>query len=577
MSKLVDKERLAKLAAALDARAKAAVEAEAARAMAAEEALQGAIDLINDAEKGILAQAKAHAEAKDAELKQFVEEADNALGERVQDLEEVIFGGEGAEDGIDKIKSDIAANKEAIDKLNGGVDEEGSVAKAVADGVKPVQEAVDAVEERVEAIEAEQLVQNGDIDALEGRANALEEKVGHDVDGENPATGLFAEVDEAKAAAAAAKAAADQAQDEVDAVELRMDAAEGDIDGLQEVVNRLDGDVNTEGSVKKQIADAIDKVNGDNSALAGRVEVLEGEMDAVEADIAQVKLDMAAGDAKALEDANKYTDDAITALVDSAPDAMNTLNELAQAISAHQDVYDAYVAEVSAAMTKMKEDLQKEIDTDVAAEAALRAKADEDLQDAIDLKATQADFEAHVAASNAKHQAQDALIEANKKAVEQAQKEVDAVEERMEAAEGEIEGIKGRLDGLDEEQDAQDLAIQAAQAAANKAQGEVDAVEVRMEAAEGAIVANKQHCDDAMAQEVIDRNAAIATALEPYSTTEEVKTILGNVVSTLSLTMENDKVILKLGGAEGIALSEVSLDMASDADIDAIIAGLDEE
>ena len=154
MSKLVDKERLAKLAAALDARAKAAVEAEAARAMAAEEALQGAIDLINDAEKGILAQAKAHAEAKDAELKQFVEEADNALGERVQDLEEVIFGGEGAEDGIDKIKSDIAANKEAIDKLNGGVDEEGSVAKAVADEAALRESADTAINGRIDALAA---------------------------------------------------------------------------------------------------------------------------------------------------------------------------------------------------------------------------------------------------------------------------------------------------------------------------------------------------------------------------------------------------------------------------------------
>jgi chromosome segregation ATPase len=147
----------------------------------------------------------------------------------------------------------------------------------------------------------------------------------------------------------------------------------------------------------------------------------------------------------------------------------------------------------------------------------------------------------------------------------------------MEAAEGAIEAINGRLDGLDEEQDAQDQAIQAAQAAADKAQEEVDAVEVRMEAAEGAIVANKEHCDNAMAQEVIDRNAAIAAALEPYSTTEEVKGILGNVVSTLNLSMENDKMVLKLGGAEGITLSETSLDMATDADIDAIIAELDEE
>jgi hypothetical protein len=146
MSKLVDKARLAKLAQALDARAKAAVQAEADRAMAAEEALQGAIDAINHAETGILKQAKDYADAAVQTEKEAREEAEELLDGRIGDLEEVIFGGEGAEDGIDKMKSDIQANAEAIAKLNGGAEEEGSVAKAVADGVKPVQDAVDAAE-----------------------------------------------------------------------------------------------------------------------------------------------------------------------------------------------------------------------------------------------------------------------------------------------------------------------------------------------------------------------------------------------------------------------------------------------
>ena len=73
------------------------------------------------------------------------------------------------------------------------------------------------------------------------------------------------------------------------------------------------------------------------------------------------------------------------------------------------------------------------------------------------------------------------------------------------------------------------------------------------------------------------RDAAIAAALEEYSTTEEMKGIIGNVVNSLALTMEDDKVVLKLGGVDGIALTSVSLDMATDADIDAIVAGLDAE
>jgi hypothetical protein len=81
----------------------------------------------------------------------------------------------------------------------------------------------------------------------------------------------------------------------------------------------------------------------------------------------------------------------------------------------------------------------------------------------------------------------------------------------------------------------------------------------------------------AIEKEVEDRDAAIEAALEPYSTTEEMKQVIGNVVNSLALTMENDKVVLKLGGVDGIALTSVDLDMATDADIEAIIAGLDAE
>lgn len=56
--------------------------------------------------------------------------------------------------------------------------------------------------------------------------------------------------------------------------------------------------------------------------------------------------------ATAKSDAQKYADQKITALVDSAPEAMNTLNELATAISDHQDVYDAYVAEIDAKLAQ---------------------------------------------------------------------------------------------------------------------------------------------------------------------------------------------------------------------------------
>ena len=48
--------------------------------------------------------------------------------------------------------------------------------------------------------------------------------------------------------------------------------------------------------------------------------------------------------------AQSYADTKIAALVNSAPEALNTLNELATAITEHQEVYEAYVAEMSAAL-----------------------------------------------------------------------------------------------------------------------------------------------------------------------------------------------------------------------------------
>ena len=62
------------------------------------------------------------------------------------------------------------------------------------------------------------------------------------------------------------------------------------------------------------------------------------------------QLEINTKDTNTLNSAKSYTDTKIAALVDSAPDALNTLNELATAISDHQEVYDAYVGEISTAL-----------------------------------------------------------------------------------------------------------------------------------------------------------------------------------------------------------------------------------
>lgn len=51
--------------------------------------------------------------------------------------------------------------------------------------------------------------------------------------------------------------------------------------------------------------------------------------------------------ATTLDEAKKYTNEQVAGLVDSAPEALNTLNELATAIQNNKDVFDGYVGTVS--------------------------------------------------------------------------------------------------------------------------------------------------------------------------------------------------------------------------------------
>ena len=599
MSKLVDKERLAKLAKALDDRAKAAVAAEKERAMAAEQAIDAkadanaaAIAAINNEENGVLAQAKAHAQGLVDGEKGRAEEQEGLLADRIETLEGIV-GGE-AEGAFGEVKEAVAENTAAIAKLNGGADEEGSVAKAVADAVKAEEDRAKEVEEDHEA----RIAANEAFVAAQPAIDAEQDRRIKALEDDAPVK---------QAAIEAAQGAADAAQADVDAVEQRLDAEGGLVDRIEANeanIARLDGAVDVEGSVKKQIKDAIDAVNQAADGLGDRVEALENFKDVTyPAAEAKVREDFAAADAQVLADAQKYADDAITALVDSAPDAMNTLNELAEAINANKGVYDAYVEQHAAAMTKMKEDLQAEIDADV------KVVADAFAEEKERVAGVEAGFEARIAANEAFVAAQPAI---------------DAEQDRrlgvLEAAVGEGGATKEAIDAAQEAADAAQEAADNAQAAADAAQADVDAVEKRLddegglvdrlEAAEAFVAAQpavdeaqqeaiddlvgrmeameafeEAHSHEAMEQgiadnkaaiekEVEDRDAAIAEALEAYSDTEEVKGMLTNVINSLGLAIVENKLQLTLGTSDFV-IKEVELDMATDEDIDAIIAGLD--
>ena len=716
MSKLVDKERLAKLAKALDERAKAAVAAEKERALAAEQAIEAkananaaAIAAINNTENGLLAQAKSHAQGLVDGEKERAEGAEGLLSGRIETLEGIV-GGE-AEGALGQVKKDVADNKTAITTLNSKVDVEGSVTKAITDAVAVEKERAEGAEqklsERIAATETFVAAQPAKDKAQNDRLETLEKLV---VGGEGE--GLSKVIEDV----ATAKAAADAAQADVDAVEQRLDAEGGLVDRIEAVENfrdvtypaaeakvredfaaadtelhttisdeidadvlvetnratakeaellqainneaaradaaekankavidKLDGTVDVEGSVKKQIKDAIDEVNGAAETLAGKVQANETKLAGLTK--ATVKAEIEAAQVAA----EKHADDAITALVDSAPEAMDTLKELATAISANKGVYDAYVEQHATAMATMKSDLQKEIDADVkvvadeltkqkdaAQEGTLAKKiADEVARADAEEKAIRAAFAAEDKKLAGQIKAVEEMLGLNSGAGQtgafaQVQADIATLQGTVgDAEKGLVKDVAdlkaadttlqnnidlkvakadynikvAELENADtalsnrikvfEAGGAQDVAAKEARLAAaetfiqehshEELQGEIDAVEGRLDVLEtfknthDHTVMEKGIADNkaAIEKEVEDRDAAIEEALKVYSTTEEMKGIIGNVVNSLALTMENDKVVLKLGGKDGIALAEVSLDMASDEDIDAIIAGLD--
>ena len=517
MSKLVDKERLARLASALDSRAKDAVEAEKQRALAAETRIEGkadantaAIAAINHESTGILAKSKAYADGKVAEINS----ANEALKGKVTALEasdaeqtKKITALEAKDSAHD---SSIAANTAAIAKLNGAATEAGSVAKAVKDAVDPLKASV----------------------------STLEGKIGKEGEGETAPTGLY-----------------------------------------------------------KKIAD---------------------------------------GDKATLEAAKLHAETKIAELVDSAPEAMNTLKELADAITDHQGVYDAYVAQVAKQMeTKVDKVEGSRLITDTEA-AQYAAKADvaqvesakqeaktyaDGKVDPVSTKVTSLEgtvgtIKTDIAGLKTKDGEQDTAIAAAQAKAEQGVRDAAAVAARATALE-KLVGTKESGTGLCKEISDNTKAISALQGANNQiltnakaytdekigeVNGAVSGVKADVtqlkatvgSSASGLVkdVADLKTKDSELNGLIAANTAAIAKlngnattagsvdkkisdALASYSNTEEIKQILGNVVNSLSLSIVENKIKLKLGGVEGITVTETTLDLATDDDIDAIISSLD--
>ena len=153
--------------------------------------------------------------------------------------------------------------------------------------------------------------------------------------------------------------------------------AQAQADANKAAIETLNGADTVPGSVDNKIKTAINKVNTDASALEGRVKKNEDA-------IAVINGDGEGSIKKAVAD-----------LVDGAPEAMDTLKELAGAISAHQTVYEGYIQTVASNIATAKSEAISEAAKDAASkDSALKTE----LETAIGKKVDQTAYDAKVAA-----------------------------------------------------------------------------------------------------------------------------------------------------------------------------------
>ena len=369
-----------------------------------------------------IADEKTAREAKDTELDNAIkDEAARAKG--VEEANTKAIAGEAS--AREAKDNELQA---AIDKLNGAADAEGSVAKAVKVAVEAeksereqadtaLQGAIDNIEEalglgagtgttgsvgnRLTTLETE-------MDAVEGRATALETAVGAPaVEGDpgTPATGLYGEVDALKA----------------------KDAS------LQAAIDILNGTADEDGSVAKAVADEAKLRKDADDALDGRLDIIEASI-GTGGDL-EKRVKKNEDDIKVINGEGEGSiKKAVADLVDGAPETLDTLNELAGALRDNADVLSA----IETAFDKKLADLQKDVDQN------------------------EADCDAAIAAEKTRAEGQEAAI-------------------RQEMA-TEAQRVDKKI--------ADDIATESALRVAE---------EQRIE----------QECDAAIAQEVLDRNAAI--------------------------------------------------------------------
>ena len=346
----------------------------------------------------------------------------------------------------------------------------------------------------------------------------------------------------------------------------------------------------------KAHAEAKDEVLANRiQALEGLVVGGEGEgLEAVIGDVAQNKADIAelkefkeghsheeleagvqAADAKA--QAAKEAMDAFMLAADVKEGAVDTLKEIQEYIESDGAAAEEMVAKIAAA-EKAVEDEQVRAEAEEAKIREEFAAADVVVKQEIDAELEEMGNQFSELLGGLQEECRDIrsafeLADANMKAELQAEIDADVEVEKLRAEAKELE-IANRVNELDTAINDLDMEMssQIQGVAGDVAQLQTGQEEIgsRLGALEGF---KNAHSHEAMEEAIEELQEELVGKVGE----EEVKAMLGNVVSSLSLQMVDNKVQLTLGGVEGIAIAEAELDIADDQDIDDIIAGLDEE
>ena len=413
------------------------------------------------------------------------------------------------------IEAESSARTAAINKLNGTAETEGSVAKSIKDALDPVKSDVNQAK--------------SDITALQGSA----------------ANNAKAITDGDAATLKSANAYADKAISDL------VDSAPEDRNTLNKLSEAIKGN--------RDVYDGY--VTTVNAALAKKVDKVEGSRLITEKEAKDFAAKAETSDVNtALETAKTFTTDEI-AKVNSANTALG-----GRVTSLETLVGKAAEGENAATgLVKKVDDLQaKNVSQDTAIEhaqstadgavtaAAAKKQADKGVTDAAAAQAGVDALKTQLGAAGTSGISKD--VKDNKTAIEAINNAETGI-----LAQGK-KYTDDKIDEVNTKVTANNTAISKEQERAKKAeQANADAL---------AKLNGTAETEGSVAKSIND-------ALADYSNTTNMKAFVASVVNTLALSMEDDKVKLKLGGVDGVTLTETSLDLCTDADIEEIIAGLD--